>query len=81
MNCTAQLIRPSDMKVLKVDSITKDTYKDCEIEILARNLKEYKDGRYWKIISINKNFNFFNLIYLSNKFVFPVTVDTVETII
>lgn len=53
MNCTAQLIRPSDMKVLKVDSITKDTYKDCEIEILARNLKEYKDGRYWKIISIN----------------------------
>ena len=54
MNCKAILVRPKDNKELKSETISRDTYNDCEQVIKDRNEQsKRKDGAYWKIISIN----------------------------
>lgn len=53
MTCRAILIRPKDNKTLKEEFITKNTYPLCEEVIEKRNLKQYKDERYWTITQIN----------------------------
>lgn len=53
MTCRAVLVRPSDNKVLKEEFISEDTYSDIENIISKRNIKTYKDERFWTITHIN----------------------------
>jgi len=56
MTCEACLIRPKDLKALKIERVTCDNYKLCEVEIKTRNSKLVrKDEAYWKITNININ--------------------------
>lgn len=52
MVCTATLINPKNNKVIKTQSVSRDTYKDCETYVQLLNSK-IKDGKYWTITTIN----------------------------
>jgi len=54
MTCQASLIRPKDLKVLKVERINADTYPLCEVKVKNLNDKSVrKDEAYWTITNIN----------------------------